>query len=625
MMDQKEAVAFVRHSSETANYRRFAERPRATRHSTAATAHNSSMSAQPNIPLSCTGARSGVESCWDSWNHDAAIFLLHRVHFVEFYNGKLTATIAASAALIPYNALRHVLVLVMLCAVPLLIVTAAKSDPGLFGAPYEQGPRILHTTVRDPQNDENMAKQDESAMRFTSFHVPVASVHPNPKHVGTTYMKSDSQTLWARNAVRAGKSKPAGEDSGAATPSEGRRGSKVIVIHPGSRWLRIGRASDVTPLSIPNVVARKHKPPVPPVTYMAGISRPAKGRERGQTCTVAQPSDEYAIAPASDDPFDSKVAAIQVSLRDRMRFYKLRVTANAVSAASAFNEQFKPETIPEANDPFHIDWITKTPEEDVIVGEKALNLSDPQELGYVLKWPFYGGTFNTRDYPSNQLILSDIEAIIRETLREKFSIPERSFKEYSVVLVIPDFYDRAYVQHMESLAATYGAGISNGCVVDMGAVTTSIACVDDGLVIHDTRISLNMGGDDISEFLYILLQKINFPYRELDLARSYDWKVIEDLKAKICTLAEGDVALNLYDFVVRRPGKPTEKYGLRAYDETILAPMCLFEPRVIEFEQKRAGARPFCPAEVTDEIVEQTADHVVSFLDSSCAPYAAWI
>jgi hypothetical protein len=33
------------------------------------------------------------------------------------------------------------------------------------------------------------------------------------------------------------------------------------------------------------------------------------------------------------------------------------------------------------------------------------------------------------------------------------------------------------------------------------------------------------------------------------------------------------VALNLYDFVVRRPKRPAEKYGLRAYDEIILAPM----------------------------------------------------
>lgn len=42
---------------------------------------------------------------------------------------------------------------------------------------------------------------------------------------------------------------------------------------------------------------------------------------------------------------------------------------------------------------------------------------------------------------------------------------------------------------------------------------------------------------------------------------------------RLIQFIQGDVALNLYDFVVRRPGKPTEKYGLRAYDEIILAPM----------------------------------------------------
>lgn len=39
----------------------------------------------------------------------------------------------------------------------------------------------------------------------------------------------------------------------------------------------------------------------------------------------------------------------------------------------------------------------------------------------------------------------------------------------------------------ESLAATYGAGLSNACVVDIGAVKTSVACVDEGLIIPDTR------------------------------------------------------------------------------------------------------------------------------------------
>ena len=52
------------------------------------------------------------------------------------------------------------------------------------------------------------------------------------------------------------------------------------------------------------------------------------------------------------------------------------------------------------------------------------------------------------------------------------------------------------------------------------------------------RISLNTGGNDITEFLYVLLERINFPYRSIDLARWHDWLVMEDLKARLCTLAE---------------------------------------------------------------------------------------
>lgn len=33
----------------------------------------------------------------------------------------------------------------------------------------------------------------------------------------------------------------------------------VVVIHPGSRTLRIGRATDTLPVTIPHVIARRHK------------------------------------------------------------------------------------------------------------------------------------------------------------------------------------------------------------------------------------------------------------------------------------------------------------------------------------------------------------------------------
>ena len=47
-----------------------------------------------------------------------------------------------------------------------------------------------------------------------------------------------------------------------------------------------------------------------------------------------------------------------------------------------------------------------------------------------------------------------------------------------------------------------------------------------------------MGGDYITEFLFVLLERIGFPYRDIDLARPHDWNVMEDLKSRLCTLTE---------------------------------------------------------------------------------------
>jgi actin-related protein 8 len=128
-----------------------------------------------------------------------------------------------------------------------------------------------------------------------------------------------------------------------------------------------------------------------------------------------------------------------------MRFYKLRVTPNAAEIASTFNSQFKPETIAEYNDPYRVDWTEQTSSEESYIGDKvkrllqlyfftlthphqALNLADPQKSGYMIKNPIYGNNFNTRDYHSVQMVLSDIELLIQETLKERFDIVPSEYK-----------------------------------------------------------------------------------------------------------------------------------------------------------------------------------------------------
>lgn len=77
-------------------------------------------------------------------------------------------------------------------------------------------------------------------------------------------------------------------------------------------------------------------------------------------------------------------------------------------------------------------------------------------------------------------------------------------QEYSVILIIPDSAPHAYLRafaclllstmgfgqlsiQQESLGASFGAGLSAACVVDVGATATTVACVEDGVVLADTR------------------------------------------------------------------------------------------------------------------------------------------
>jgi actin-related protein 8 len=77
------------------------------------------------------------------------------------------------------------------------------------------------------------AKRDDTGFRYTTFHVPLVYVHfitrsyprlihlflrPNPKHVSSTYLKSETQTLWYRKNQAKGKGAETAEEG----PSDGR-------------------------------------------------------------------------------------------------------------------------------------------------------------------------------------------------------------------------------------------------------------------------------------------------------------------------------------------------------------------------------------------------------------------
>lgn len=378
------------------------------------------------------------------------------------------------------------------------------------------------------------------------------------------------------------------------TEEKAKQGYDTIVIHPGSSNIRIGRATDAFPRTVPTVIAiptvgeQKHAPKAP---------------ERAA-------NDEGEVLFGED--FDTIKATVTKDFKARMRFYKRRMLPNSREAAANFNKKQQPEIIPDHNDPFKKEWLDINDPEfrsrAFFVGDDALKLPIGDKFpNWKFRYPIVKGNFNESpdDYQSPHEVLGDLYHILLHLLAQ-MDLQKKDLAGLKAILIIPDFYDKTYVEAwtnllfktvgfgkvgviQEAVAATFGAGATTACVVDIGAQTTSVACVDDGMIIDDSRIFLNYGGDNVTEtFTKLLLQQL-FPYKDINLnSRVDDWELAQTLKHNFVTFQDADIAVQLYNFYKRRPFESTEKYDFKVFDEAMLAPLGLFYPEIFQIPPKEA-------------------------------------
>lgn len=293
-----------------------------------------------------------------------------------------------------------------------------------------------------------------------------------------------------------------------------------------------------------------------------------------------------------------------------MRANKRRVLPNSKELVVNFNKRTPPETISEHNDPLRIDW-TEIPREapDFFTGKEALRIPDYSTPRYKLFWPLQRGWYNENEYANKTLLYEDIAIIIEDAIKQQLNLrKKRDWAQYGCVFVIPDLYERQYVIQIlemlmrdfgfgrvcfiqESLAATFGAGYTSACVVDIGAQKTSICCVEEGMCIENSRINLKYGGADVTDTFMRMMLSDYFPYGDINLKRRYDFLLAEELKCKFCTMNEGDVSVQLYDFHLRASGQDTRKYTFKTYDEVLLAPRGYFQPAIFDHSEKLKGRR----------------------------------
>ncbi|KAK5087223.1 actin-like protein arp8 [Lithohypha guttulata] len=379
-------------------------------------------------------------------------------------------------------------------------------------------------------------------------------------------------------------------------------GNRTIVIHPGSENLRIGLASDLLPKTVPMVIARRAQ-----MSEMEEDDGEPAPKRRKLDSGLVEPVPEKRFGEA----FAAKFVAASNELKVRMRMNKLKVLPQSRDMVVSYNRRATYETINEHNDTMHIDWTDVSKEPTYVAGNAALRIPDESKPRYKLHWPIRHGWVNEKDYDSIRNLYNDIGLIIEDSVRTELKLEIRTRKDwaqYNCVIVIPDYYERTYVTHLldlaiqdlglarvcfiqESLAASFGAGYTTTCVVDIGAQKTSVCCVEDGMVIENSRVNLKFGGHDVTDQFVKMIIYNHFPYADVNLKRRYDWLLANELKKKHSTIVEPDISVQLYDFHLRAPRQDTRKYSFKIYDEVALPSLTLFRPELFDHKGKLDGRR----------------------------------
>lgn len=223
-------------------------------------------------------------------------------------------------------------------------------------------------------------------------------------------------------------------------------GSKVIVIHPGSQNLRIGLASDALPKSIPMVIARRSD------KAEFEIESPFPKRQKINDVEVEEDDEEgeHIFGPE----FSSQLYDISFEIKQRMRNNKRRILPNSKDLVISYNNRTTAEVVKEHNDPNRVEWteVSQDNPPEYYVGKDALRIPDTSTPRYKLVWPLRYGWLNENDYKSKRRLFEDISVILEEAIKRELGISKREAQgAYSAVLVVPDLYEKVYVNEMLEL------------------------------------------------------------------------------------------------------------------------------------------------------------------------------
>ena len=181
-----------------------------------------------------------------------------------------------------------------------------------------------------------------------------------------------------------------------------------IILHPGSRNLRLGRPSDSVPYTVLHAIARRHR-----------LLSQAKKRRDPNIVPLAKMSSDK-LQEVEDCRLKLSHILQSCLMSDGSRRF-----ATPPKQLAAHNKKTSPcvdETSPKAL-PLVVD-----PKEEVITGDRVLNLCP--SAPYHIIYPWQRGELNTHSGVCGSItaVMSDLQEIWTRAIEEKLKIPRKEFK-----------------------------------------------------------------------------------------------------------------------------------------------------------------------------------------------------
>ncbi|KAL2463667.1 Actin-related protein 9 [Forsythia ovata] len=351
------------------------------------------------------------------------------------------------------------------------------------------------------------------------------------------------------------------------------RGSHLVVINPGSANIRIGLAQQDTPLNVPHCIARRTTQ-VPKRSVQDQLinsqvtTAQHMERERAYDIIASLLKIRFLDEEVANVQFPQKMGRVDAfppqgnnKKETVIPWTEVFETSNPSSlttgSSSTKDGSEESHVQKEGNDSGEPN-SSQRKHRECICGEEALRIS-PNEP-YCLRRPIRRGHLNISQHYSMQQVLEDLHAIWDWILIEKLHIPHSERNKYSAILVVPETFDNREIKevlsivlrdlcfstavvHQEGLAAVFGNGLSTACVVNIGAQVTSVICIEDGVTLPTTQITLRYGGEDISRCLLWTQRHHQTwpPIRTDAVTKPIDLLMLNRLKESFCQIKEGEV------------------------------------------------------------------------------------